>query len=190
MMLFLLLLDIFLRYWSLIHHMMWFFYALLVIRSLEYSIRNIKHILLSCVTHPTSLEVWWSTTTLKKSSQLLGNDIMCKYAFLHPHFLCMAFCYCSVGLTQCVRIFYWIQVLRILLKRLIVSSPYTVEHTCSISYISSIWLLCRTLNGYADKLPAEKLEECRQTICQFYGTDEITDDVLESACSLEDRWVY
>ena len=45
----------------------------------------------------------------------------------------------------------------------------------------------RTLNGYMDKIPAKRVEECRSILREFYKTDDITREHIESASSLDER---
>lgn len=72
---------------------------------------------------------------------------------------------------------------------LLCNAPYKTGGLTVDAELKKVKSAARTLNGYADRIPAEKLAECRKTLCDFYGTSEITGDVLETACNIDDRSV-
>ncbi|KAF6017543.1 hypothetical protein EB796_024148 [Bugula neritina] len=66
------------------------------------------------------------------------------------------------------------------------NAPYKSGGVTIDSDLKKVKSAARTLSGYADKLPEEKLVECQRILTQFFGTEAITDDVLQSACNLDD----
>jgi len=48
---------------------------------------------------------------------------------------------------------------------------------------------CRALNlnGCGNRLPDDKKDAYQRVLCDFYGTDEITEDILQTACNLYTR---
>lgn len=45
----------------------------------------------------------------------------------------------------------------------------------------------RALNGYRDKLPEKKKAEYYKFLKDHYALDDVTDDLIETSCQLDDR---
>ncbi|XP_067936179.1 exonuclease 3'-5' domain-containing protein 2-like [Watersipora subatra] len=67
------------------------------------------------------------------------------------------------------------------------NAPYTTGAVTVNQELKKVKSAARTLNGYMDKIPAKRVEECRSILREFYKTDDITREHIESASSLDER---